>query len=133
MEEEVIHWKGYKLTAYYFPGQTLYHDGLLIERDGTSVFMSGDTLANWGIDDYCSYNRNWLQQNCAFRWAGRSKAVDLPEFLRKPLLKTTASAQAGPGLCSALGSGTHHPGVSQKDTGSVARARRDAGASLSLG
>ncbi len=25
---EVIHWKGYTLTACYFSGQTLYHDGL---------------------------------------------------------------------------------------------------------
>lgn len=59
-EGEVIHWKGYKMTAYYFPGQTLYHDGLLIEHDGTRVFMTGDSFANWGIDDYCSYNRNFL-------------------------------------------------------------------------
>ena len=59
-EGEVIHWKGYKMTAYYFPGQTLYHDGLLIEHDGTRVFMSGDSYANFGIDDYCSYNRNFV-------------------------------------------------------------------------
>ena len=59
-ESEVIHWKGYKLTGYYFPGQTLYHDGTLIERDGTRVFMTGDSFANWGIDDYCSFNRNFL-------------------------------------------------------------------------
>lgn len=59
-EGEVIDWKGYKLTAYYFPGQTIYHDGLLIEHDGTKVFMSGDSFANWGIDDYCSYNRNFV-------------------------------------------------------------------------
>lgn len=59
-EGEVIHWKGYTMTAYYFPGQTLYHDGLLIEHEGTKVFMSGDSFANWGIDDYCSYNRNFL-------------------------------------------------------------------------
>jgi glyoxylase-like metal-dependent hydrolase (beta-lactamase superfamily II) len=59
-EGEVIHWKGYKLTGYFFPGQTLYHDGTLIERDGTRVFMTGDSFANWGIDDYCSFNRNFL-------------------------------------------------------------------------
>ena len=59
-EGEVIHWKGYKLTGYYFPGQTLYHDGTLIERDGTRVFMTGDSFANWGIDDYCSFNRNFI-------------------------------------------------------------------------
>jgi len=59
-EGEVIDWKGFKLTAYYFPGQTLYHGGLLIEYEGARVFMTGDSFANWGIDDYCSYNRNFL-------------------------------------------------------------------------
>ena len=59
-EGEVINWKGYKLTCYYFPGQTLYHDGLLIEREGTRIFQTGDSFANFGIDDYCSYNRNLL-------------------------------------------------------------------------
>ena len=59
-EGEVINWKGYKLTGYYFPGQTIYHDGLLIEHDGTRLFMTGDSYANFGIDDYCSHNRNFL-------------------------------------------------------------------------
>jgi glyoxylase-like metal-dependent hydrolase (beta-lactamase superfamily II) len=59
-EGEVINWKGYKMTGYYFPGQTIYHDGLLIEHDGTRLFMTGDSYANFGIDDYCSYNRNFL-------------------------------------------------------------------------
>jgi len=59
-EGEVIQWKGYKLTAYYFPGQTLYHDGMLIEHAGTRIFMTGDSFADLGIDDYCSYNRNFL-------------------------------------------------------------------------
>ncbi len=59
-EGEVFEWKGYKMTAFYFPGQTLYHGGLLVEHDGTRVFFTGDSFANWGIDDYCSYNRNFL-------------------------------------------------------------------------
>lgn len=59
-EGEVINWKGYKLTGYYFPGQTLFHDGLLIEHDGSRIFMCGDALNNFGIDDYCIYNRNFL-------------------------------------------------------------------------
>lgn len=57
-EGEVINWKGYKMTGYYFPGQTIFHDGLLIEHDGTRIFMTGDSYADFGIDDYCSYNRN---------------------------------------------------------------------------
>lgn len=52
--------KGSNSPLIYFPGQTIYHDGLLIERDGMRVFMSGDSFANWGIDDYCSYNRNFV-------------------------------------------------------------------------
>lgn len=70
-EGEVVNWKGYKLTAYYFPGQTIYHDGLLIEHDGTRVFMSGDSFANWGIDDYCSYNRNFLGKDGEINGYGR--------------------------------------------------------------
>lgn len=59
-EGERLHWKGYELTAYYFPGQTLYHAGLLIEHDGTRVFMTGDAFGNWAIGDVCSYNRNFV-------------------------------------------------------------------------
>jgi glyoxylase-like metal-dependent hydrolase (beta-lactamase superfamily II) len=59
-EGEVVNWRGYKLTGYYFPGQTIFHDGLLIEHDGTRIFMTGDSFADFGIDDYCSYNRNFL-------------------------------------------------------------------------
>jgi hypothetical protein len=59
-EGEIINWKGYKMTGYYFPGQTIFHGGLLIEHDGTRIFMIGDSYGNFGIDDYCSYNRNLL-------------------------------------------------------------------------
>lgn len=59
-EGKVIHWKGYEMTGYYFPGQTLFHDGLLIEHKGGRIFMCGDALNNFGIDDYCIYNRNFL-------------------------------------------------------------------------
>jgi glyoxylase-like metal-dependent hydrolase (beta-lactamase superfamily II) len=59
-EGEVINWNGYKITGFYFPGQTLYHDALLIEHEGTRVFMVGDSTYNWAIDDYCSQNRNFL-------------------------------------------------------------------------
>jgi glyoxylase-like metal-dependent hydrolase (beta-lactamase superfamily II) len=57
---ESIAWKGFRLTAYHFPGQTLYHDGLLVERDGVKAFFTGDSFANFGIDDYCSQNRCFL-------------------------------------------------------------------------
>lgn len=83
-EGEVIHWKGYTLTAYYFPGQTLYHDGLLIEHDGSRVFMSGDSFANWGIDDYCSYNRNFIGKDGEI--AGYSRCLKLLLRLKPDLL-----------------------------------------------
>ena len=59
-EGETLHWKGYEITGYYFPGQTLYHEGLLIEHEGTMLFMCGDSFANWGIGDVCIQNRNFV-------------------------------------------------------------------------
>jgi glyoxylase-like metal-dependent hydrolase (beta-lactamase superfamily II) len=69
---ETIEWKEFRLTAYYFPGQTLYHAGLLVERDGFKLFLSGDSFGNWGIDDYCCENRNFLGRN-----AGYQRCLDL--------------------------------------------------------
>ncbi len=63
---ESIDWKGFKLTAYYFPGQTIYHDGLLVERDGFRAFFTGDSFANFGIDDYCSQNRCFLGRDTGY-------------------------------------------------------------------
>src|SRR5206468_9908393 len=40
---ETMRWKEYRLTAFHFPGQTLYHTGLLAERDGFKVFFTGDS------------------------------------------------------------------------------------------
>jgi len=57
---QTLDWKGFKLTAYNFPGQTIYHGGLLVEKDGLKVFFTGDSFANWGVDDYCSQNRCFI-------------------------------------------------------------------------
>ncbi|MCL5098042.1 MAG: MBL fold metallo-hydrolase [Candidatus Omnitrophica bacterium] len=60
-------WKEFELTAYYFPGQTLYHDALLIRKDGgESVFFIGDSFTPSGIDDYCSQNRNLLHPKMGY-------------------------------------------------------------------
>ena len=48
------------MTAYYFPGQTYYHGGLLVEGYGIRMFFAGDSFTMAGIDDYCSGNRNLL-------------------------------------------------------------------------
>jgi glyoxylase-like metal-dependent hydrolase (beta-lactamase superfamily II) len=57
---QMIVWRGVKLTFYHFPGQTLYHGGLLAEKDGFKAFFTGDSWANWGIEDYCSHFRCFL-------------------------------------------------------------------------
>jgi glyoxylase-like metal-dependent hydrolase (beta-lactamase superfamily II) len=38
-------WKEFTLTFYDFPGQTIYHDALLVERDtGEKIFFIGDSF-----------------------------------------------------------------------------------------
>lgn len=83
-EGESFDWNGYRLTAFYFPGQTLYHDGLLIEHDGLRVFMSGDSFANWGIDDYCIYNRNFVGKDGEL--AGYKRCIRLLQRLKPDLI-----------------------------------------------
>jgi glyoxylase-like metal-dependent hydrolase (beta-lactamase superfamily II) len=56
-----LDWKNLKLTSFYFPGQTIYHGALLVEKpDGESIFFLGDSFTPTGIDDYCPQNRNLL-------------------------------------------------------------------------
>lgn len=58
---ETWRWENYTLTAYHFPGQTLYHAGLYAVPDnGPTLFFAGDAVTPTGIDDYCAWNRNWL-------------------------------------------------------------------------
>lgn len=55
-------WHEFEFTYSYYPGQTLYHDGLLVKKDGgESVFFIGDSFTPSGIDDYCVLNRNFAQ------------------------------------------------------------------------
>lgn len=65
---ETWRWKNYTLTALHFPGQTYYHSGLFaVPDEGPSLFFSGDSFTPTGIDDYCSWNRNFLGKNIGFR------------------------------------------------------------------
>lgn len=58
---ETWRWENYTLSAYHFPGQTYYHAGLYaLPDDGPSIFFAGDAVTPCGIDDYCTWNRNWL-------------------------------------------------------------------------
>jgi glyoxylase-like metal-dependent hydrolase (beta-lactamase superfamily II) len=78
---ETIEWKGFRLTAYHFPGQTLYHDGLLAERDGVKAFFTGDSFANFGIDDYCSQNRCFLGRDVGYEKCFRLLLDVKPDLL----------------------------------------------------
>ena len=60
-------WHEFKLTAFHFPGQTLYHSGLLAEGRGMKVFFAGDSGGPTGIDDHCCGNRNLLGEGKGFR------------------------------------------------------------------
>ncbi|MBM3890037.1 MAG: MBL fold metallo-hydrolase [Verrucomicrobia bacterium] len=70
-------WREFKLTAYHFPGQTLYHAGLLVERGDLRMFFAGDSFTAAGIDDYCAWNRCWLGRDVGF-----DRCVALLERLR---------------------------------------------------
>jgi len=69
-------WHEFKLTAYDYPGQTLYHDALLAESDELKMLFVGDSHTMAGIDDYCAYNRNWLGPGVGFPYC-----IDLIEKL----------------------------------------------------
>ena len=59
-------WNEFTMTAYYFPGQTYYHGGLLVEGHGVRMFFGGDSFTMAGIDDYCSGNRNLLGEDVGY-------------------------------------------------------------------
>ena len=60
-------WKEFELTLYYFPGQTLHHDALLVKKDsGEQFFFIGDSFTPSGIDDYCMLNRNFLHEGMGY-------------------------------------------------------------------
>ena len=62
-------WKEFTLTAYHLPGQTYYHDGLfVVTGEGKKYFFVGDSFSPAGIDDYCSWNRNFLGRDKGFRF-----------------------------------------------------------------
>jgi glyoxylase-like metal-dependent hydrolase (beta-lactamase superfamily II) len=83
-EGEKFHWKGYDLTAWYFPGQTLYHAGILVEHEGSRVFFCGDSFGNWAIGDICSYNRNFIAESGSV--AGIERCLKLLQRLEPDML-----------------------------------------------
>jgi glyoxylase-like metal-dependent hydrolase (beta-lactamase superfamily II) len=62
-----MRWHEFLLTFFEFPGQTLYHDGLLAERDGGgTLFFTGDSFTPSGVDNYCLQNRNFLREDAGY-------------------------------------------------------------------
>lgn len=60
-------WKDFTLTFYFFPGQTIYHDAVLFEKNnGAKIFFIGDSFSPSGIDDYCLLNRNLLDPGTGY-------------------------------------------------------------------
>jgi glyoxylase-like metal-dependent hydrolase (beta-lactamase superfamily II) len=88
-------WHEFRLTAYFFPSQTLYHGGLLAEKDDLRLFFAGDSFDWDGLEDYCPYNRNWQGPG-----VGYDRCLELIERMEpthllyahslRPLLFTTA-------------------------------------------
>jgi glyoxylase-like metal-dependent hydrolase (beta-lactamase superfamily II) len=59
-------WNEFTITAYFFPGQTLYHSGLFIEGPNENAFFAGDSFSPRGIDDYCAHNRIFLRKKTGY-------------------------------------------------------------------
>ena len=60
-------WQDFAMTFNYFPGQTIYHDAVLFEKNnGESLFFIGDSFTPSGIDDYCLLNRNLLHPGTGY-------------------------------------------------------------------
>jgi glyoxylase-like metal-dependent hydrolase (beta-lactamase superfamily II) len=54
---ETLRWNEWQFSFWHFPGQTLYHGGLIAQRDGDTYLFAGDSFTPSGMDDYCMQNR----------------------------------------------------------------------------
>jgi glyoxylase-like metal-dependent hydrolase (beta-lactamase superfamily II) len=102
---ETFEWKGFRLTAYFYPGQTLYHAGLLVERGGRKVFFTGDTFSSRSFSDVCSQNRNFMGRDAGIEKCCRILLETKPDMLITahwgPLLMTEAYLNRFIGLLQA--------------------------------
>jgi glyoxylase-like metal-dependent hydrolase (beta-lactamase superfamily II) len=86
---ETWRWREFKLTALHFPGQTLYHGGLLVRGRGLAVLFGGDSFAPTGLDDYTAGNRNFLGPGQGYR-----RCIDLIRRYRPDLILNQHQRQA---------------------------------------
>ena len=68
-EASSISWKEFTFTFYYMPGQTIYHNAMLVEHEnGEKIFLIGDSFSPTGLDDYCLQNRNFIQPGMGYMY-----------------------------------------------------------------
>ena len=66
-EAHKMRWKEFTFTFHDFPGQTIYHAALLVEKDNAEkIFFIGDSFTPSGIDDYCLLNRNLMHEQMGY-------------------------------------------------------------------
>ena len=64
---QTLRWHEWLFTFWNFPGQTLYHGGLVAKRDsGETYLFVGDSFTPSGMDDYCMQNRDYLRAGTGF-------------------------------------------------------------------
>lgn len=66
---ETLRWNEWQFTFWNFPGQTLYHGGLVAKRDNGQTFLfTGDSFTPSGMDDYCMQNRDILRAGAGYEF-----------------------------------------------------------------
>lgn len=80
-DRTTVRWHEYEFTFRFFPGQTLLHGALLVQKPGTKpIFFIGDAFTPSGLDDYCVLNRNLLHED-----TGYLKCLDIVRDYEKQL------------------------------------------------
>jgi glyoxylase-like metal-dependent hydrolase (beta-lactamase superfamily II) len=82
---ETLRWREWQFTFWNFPGQTLYHGGLVARRDnGDTILFAGDSFTPSGMDDYCMQNRDILRSGEGYEYCLRKIAkLDHPWLINQ--------------------------------------------------
>ncbi|MEP7364932.1 MAG: MBL fold metallo-hydrolase [Acidobacteriota bacterium] len=76
---ETLRWHEWEFTFWNFPGQTMYHGGLVAKQDGGDTYLfAGDSFTPSGMDDYCMQNRDILREGEGYEACLR-KIASLPK------------------------------------------------------
>lgn len=96
-----LDWREYRMVAYEFPGQTLYHGALYVENGDDRLLFVGDSFTPAGIDDYCIQNRNFLHEGMGFR-----RCLELAAKLQPTHMfncHVDQAFQLPPSICATIG------------------------------